>query len=56
MTEKEKDQAINEGRCLICGTFMEYHDNSYLSENGWFEDEGYECVNPECRLNKKEKL
>jgi hypothetical protein len=31
---------------------MEYVDNSYLSEGGWFENEGYVCNNPKCPSQK----
>ena len=40
-------------RCIYCGCFLPYVDNSYLSEGGWCEDEGYgECHNKKCKMNK----
>ena len=41
-----------ERRCESCGCFMEYVDNSYLSEGGWTENEGYVCNNPKCPSQK----
>lgn len=41
-----------EDRC-VCGCFMEYVDESYLGEGGWFEKEGYVCNNPKCKTKKR---
>ncbi len=40
-------------KCKFCGCFMQFIDNSYLSENGWFEDEGYVCKNENCPSKNK---
>jgi hypothetical protein len=42
---------MEEFRCEYCGCYMAYEDNSYLSEGGWHEDEGYVCNNPKCKSN-----
>lgn len=36
-------------RCKHCGCFMAYENNSYQSEGGWTEDEGFVCNNSNCK-------
>jgi hypothetical protein len=45
----------DESKCELCGCYMAHIDNSYLGEGGWVEDESYECHNPKCKINNKEK-
>lgn len=44
-----------EGRCKLCGCFMQHVDNSFLGEGGWVEDEWFQCNNPKCKKNSKNK-
>lgn len=50
-----KSKPKEENRCSNCGCFMQYEDNSYLSEGGWTENEGFVCNNPRCKRNEEEK-
>jgi len=50
---KKKD----ENRCDICGCFLGSFDNSYQSEGGWTENEGYyACESKRCKKIREEKL
>jgi hypothetical protein len=42
-----------EGRCLICGCFLEFYEE-YLGESGNF-NEMARCNNPRCRSNNEGK-
>lgn len=48
--------ATDERRCSCCGAYLRWHDDSYLGEGGWVENEWAECMNPLCQLNKQKEL
>jgi len=54
MKDNVFDNTKEENRCKFCGCYMEYVDNSYLSEGGWCEDEGFVCNNKNCKGERDE--